>query len=628
MSSSSSWRYSYVQDTSLPSHDTLIGDGYDVEKKLEGSFEELQDTKDPLSSAAQALHPRAGNKAKRPGLIIGVCFLGATLVALGNHVIFSRLNGTPTGDHTHQFWVSALKNVLPHVVILMLAVALKSSLSQMALYHIRARSYPLGLVNLLTSSPSALNTLHILFKSSMRLAILGFVVLAGISQGIAVTLMLIPGTLTVTDAPSLTKPIQIPTIDFNDVSPLSSSILGNSLVDGSGKEDFMITFVKSSQHWTQLATRAASSNVAPTWDAPAGCASACNYSFVYSAPALNCSELSKQYIWPNRTSDAQSLLQYGVYNASGTFLYSFYYNSSFAIAAETGNPNISLPTLEVYYLEGYNNTWPNNISNPADLPDHPRGVHCDFLNATYEATTSFVNNTQTSTTQVREFTGSLLLPGLDGWSLVPFYTNSTPPLYQSKQNITFAFRSIVDAFATIMVGGLAMVPLTGSSIDATTTQSLSTPLFNESSFALGALTDANPDIVETFSLSTIFQGNLSYGMQELFGNITLAFVNEQMAFTNVNATVTPGTLQYTYTPWKLWLIYGPVFGLSLIVAAYGLYCLHANGIPAAFDMEDIIEMTAVSSGIQTAALRPRFNMTPVKVRVFDGHSTRFVLDES
>ncbi|KAE9399471.1 hypothetical protein BT96DRAFT_920118 [Gymnopus androsaceus JB14] len=166
--------------------------------------------------------------------------------------------------------------------------------------------------------------------------------------------------------------------------------------------------------------------------------------------------------------------------------------------------------------------------------------------------------------------------------------------------MTFAFRSIIDAFTNIMAGGFMMVSPAGY----------------------------NPDFIDDFSLSTAFQGNLSYGMQELFGNITLAFVNEQMAFTNVNATVTPGTLQYTYTPWKLWLIYGPVFGLSLIVAAYGLYCLHANGIPAAFDMEDIIEMTAVSSGLQTAALRPRFSMTPVKVHVFDGHSTRFVLDES
>ncbi|KAE9399467.1 hypothetical protein BT96DRAFT_920116 [Gymnopus androsaceus JB14] len=615
----SSWRYSHVQDTSLSSHDTLIESSDDLEKKLEGSFDDLQDTKDPISSPLRPLYLRTGNRNKvgRPGLTIGLCILGATIVAIGNHIVFSVLHGRQIGDHTHQYWVSTLKNVFPAVVVLMLSVALKSSLSQVALYHIHSRPHPLWVVNLLTSSPSAPDILPVLFKSSMGLAIIGFVILAGISQGITVTSILIPGTLTSSDTPPFTTSIQVPTIDFNVVNPMTSSLLGEFQVDSYGNEIMM--YVKPSQHWNQLATRAASNNVAPTWDAPAGCASACNYSFVYSAPALECSELSKQYIWPNRTNDTQSLLAFGMYNASGVYQGSYIYGSWF---------NVSVPVLEVYYLEAYNNTWPIDTSNPADFPDNPRGVRCEFLNATYEATTSFVNNTQKSTTHIKEFTGSLLSSGLDGSTLVPLDPNSPPSLFQPTQNITYAFRSIADTFADVMIGSLAMVP-SWSPIAGTNTQSLSTPLFNESTFASGVLTGTNPDIVETFSLSTIFQGNLSYGMRELFGNITLAFVNEQMAFTNVSATVTPGTTQYVYTPWKLWLIYGLVFGLSLIVAAYGLSCLHVNGIAATFDMETIIEMTAESSGLHAAALRPRFNVTPVKgILVSDGHSTRFVLDES
>ncbi|KAE9399464.1 hypothetical protein BT96DRAFT_920115 [Gymnopus androsaceus JB14] len=305
--------------------------------------------------------------------------------------------------------------------------------------------------------------------------------------------------------------------------------------------------------------------------------------------------------------------------------YSYIYNSSFEIVAETGNPNTSLPVLEVYYLEGYNNTWPTNVSDPAEFPDNPRGVRCEFLNATYEATTSFVNNTQTSTTHMKEFTGSGILPGLNSY-LAPIYTNSPPPLYQSTQNITFAFRSIVNIFDSLMIGGEPISPL-GSGPSFIQTQAVSTPLFVFKS--TNSATSAYPEFVDTFSLSPTFQGNLSHGIQELLGNITLAFVNEKMAFTNVSATVTPGTTQYAYTPWKLCLIYGLVFGLSLIVAAYGLSCLHVNGIAATFDMENIIKMSAESSRLHTAALRPRFSMTHVKgMLVSDGHSTRFVLDES
>ena len=38
-------------------------------------------------------------------IIIVCCFLVAVLVAAMNHIVFSRLNGSITGDQTHQFWV-------------------------------------------------------------------------------------------------------------------------------------------------------------------------------------------------------------------------------------------------------------------------------------------------------------------------------------------------------------------------------------------------------------------------------------------------------------------------------------------------------------------------------------------
>lgn len=127
MSTSPLWRYNSVQDTS--SHVTLIQSSYNAEKRLGGSCE-LQHANLSPSSAVQVLHLRLGITDLLVGLTIGSCFLGATLVALANHIVFSHLDGTPTGNHTDQFWVSTVKNVFPALVVIMLSVALKNTLSQ------------------------------------------------------------------------------------------------------------------------------------------------------------------------------------------------------------------------------------------------------------------------------------------------------------------------------------------------------------------------------------------------------------------------------------------------------------------------------------------------------------------
>ena len=84
---------------------------------------------DPPSSAAQVLHFRTENKVdvKLPGLTIGVCFLGATLVALGNHITFSRPKGTPTSSVLS---VDRGKRLYAVVVLMLSLHGPRSSLSQ------------------------------------------------------------------------------------------------------------------------------------------------------------------------------------------------------------------------------------------------------------------------------------------------------------------------------------------------------------------------------------------------------------------------------------------------------------------------------------------------------------------
>ncbi|KAF5353652.1 hypothetical protein D9757_013172 [Collybiopsis confluens] len=136
-----------------------------------------------------------------------------------------------------------------------------------------------------------------------------------------------------------------------------------------------------------------------------------------------------------------------------------------------------------------------------------------------------------------------------------------------------------------------------------------TLLFNMTGYRPSA-DDLNSTLVE-FSLSPVLQGDLSAGPQELCGNVTLALVNEHMATTHVDAMVTPNSTENQYVSWKLSLIYGVVFGFSLVVIAYGLFCLRRNGTIAIFDLQHIMEMTATSVRLHEAAAHPEFGSTPV-----------------
>ncbi|KAE9382498.1 hypothetical protein BT96DRAFT_1027630 [Gymnopus androsaceus JB14] len=294
-----------------------------------GADDDPVDFEDHLSSslAYPPLHtstsrPHFGTAGSRKGyLTIISVFLIALLTAAMNHVVFSRIDGELTGSHT----------------------ILKCCLSQVALYRIRLGSYPISLVSLMTSEPSFRGTLSMLFKSSMQASILWFVLLAAITQAVTLTSIFIPGTLTVNQSPTVTTSLYIPTIDFNAVDPTTSS-----LITVENDDPPTLSFLAPSQRWQQLILRAASGSVPPIWEAPSGCGISCNYTFTYSAPALNCTALSKEDIWPGGgTNTTDSLLAFPLNSTDLPLNEYFFYNSSYAFTTpDENNPNVSLSTLD------------------------------------------------------------------------------------------------------------------------------------------------------------------------------------------------------------------------------------------------------------------------------------------
>ncbi|KAF9072224.1 hypothetical protein BDP27DRAFT_1418147 [Rhodocollybia butyracea] len=516
------------------------------------------------------------------------CYIGAGAVAVTNHILFSRLEGTLPGDHTKQAWVSSLKNIFPTIVALLLFTSLKTCLSQSALYRLCSGTYSVALVNLVTSPPSFLTALKTLVKSGLRRQVLEWAILGGMAQVITVTSIFVPGSLIIVSSPIQSTLLKIPMIDLNAVAPASSSIDTSSMSGSSTTGKLQdLSFTNPSQRWTRLLQH-----------------------FSYFAPAINCTSLSRVDIWPNNNASTNSsLLAFPVWLDDPTISdqptpqFTYYLSSS-------GLP--LSPTLDLYYIEGFNTTSliissGGGLLNPNfNLSEyHPRGVHCGFQNATYEATTLFSQNGQISTTRIVEWSGSL--PGSDGALGLPL-SNVT--------NATMALFSIASVYAQVLNGNLTFDP---ENSGFPTIQAFDTPLFNVTSFTstltgAGILLSLSPDV-----------SNLTDGLQSLLGNSTLALVGEGIATTWVNATVVPNSLQYQYHFGKLGLIYGIVFGVALLVVIDGLICLRANGTAANFEFQGIVEMTANSHGLHELAVLPRFADIPVRGMLGSSSSTRPIL---
>ncbi|KAF5365510.1 hypothetical protein D9757_012980 [Collybiopsis confluens] len=518
-------------------------------------------------------------------LEILLAFLLAVLMACTNHIVFAHLDGKEPGSHASQFWVTVLKNVFPAAVAFLLFMGLKICLSQVALFVIQRNSYPLELVNLITSPPGLLKTLSILVKSSLRISMLGFAHLTAVTQAVALTSLFVPGTLTVVSAPSRLETHAVPSIDFNAVMQSPYAVLY-----GVGLE---LEFIEPSQRWRQLIMQAAMSNKALTWSPPVGCGTACSYTFTYSAPALNCTQLSDGEIWPTGPNATDSRLPFPSPNPNlHDGVYSLYNSTSElqTLNLHDGVYSLYNSTSELQTLN-LNLTYMGNfISTEQFLIDpnqwSPVGVHCSYVNATYEATTEFFNNTQISSTRVKTWRPLILS--------------------YSSSNGTIAYASIIQTFNEIFQGSVVMNGI-GSFPGTSDTQATYTPVFELENHPQ----EKGQQAIFTFSLSPNLGGNLSAGLQSLLGNVTLAFVTEQLATTYTNVTVTPNNTVYQYISRKLGLIYGVVFGISLMVITFGLFCLHKNGVIAVFDLTHILEMTAESQRLHKSAARPEFGSTLV-----------------
>ena len=156
------------------------------------------------------------------------------------------------------------------------------------------------------------------------------------------------------------------------------------------------------------------------------------------------------------------------------------------------------------------------------------GVYCELRNATYIATFNFANNTKQVSASIQSYGKSDVVDDLESLA----YSWNT--------------WGIFNEFAAIFNGTYNPFSSYGGSY----TSQFITDLFN-----VDVDLDTPPG-TPAFSLAV---ANLSEHMTGIFTNLMLGIIPYRLTETTVPAFVETGISVWTYTPWKLWAVYGSTF---------------------------------------------------------------------
>lgn len=415
--------------------------------------------------------------------------------------------------------------------------------------------------------------------------------------------VLVPGTLIIDNAPTTSILSQVPYLNMSAIYPPDAAMLS-----------LFWDYAGASYTFRKIATQAATSDSPATWSAPSGCTGVCSYNFTYDAPALKCTDLDRSQIWDGRSNitsgediEATLLALYavsesqGIYNATSSLLPL----PADLIHSELGWQSLPSYNLTIATVTNFSGDAFQEWSEGTTIQQLPNaiGSSCAFYAATYNASTTFENNTQTSSTRILSYNYPLSSGncssglGLNGdlcsLKLTDTSQDNDPhPAFPAYASTAISSRAMAEAFVQVLFGNLSYDYYQGVLIDGSA-NSASTPLWTP-------LFGYNASLATQWSFNlTAPSGNLSEGLTSLFSNVTLGFVANspsityppELAYTSANVTVIPSYTEFKYTPWKLWLIYGVAMIVVAAGAAFGLWCMAVNGGAAGTGFLSILEAT-------------------------------------
>ena len=254
------------------------------------------------------------------------------------------------------------------------------------------------------------------------------------------------------------------------------------------------------------------------WSVPQGCGTACRFEIMYDGLALQCRDITS-----DDGTDLPTLSPSPLYTGNATVEFNGNYD----------------PTIS--YTQNY--SVPDQIQEPPGTVEARSGVYCQLRNATYMATFNFVNNTKQMSTTIKSYRKFDIL-GDDDRLAYSWNTWGIFNVFAAAFNGTYdPVRSEEAYYASPFIKGLFMVTR-----------------------GMGPPPGTPPFAIAVPSLSEYMAG--------LFANLTLGLIPHRASMIPIPKFVETGISVWTYTPWKLWAVYGPTFLLDFSIILYSLHCTH------------------------------------------------------
>ncbi|VDC01568.1 unnamed protein product [Peniophora sp. CBMAI 1063] len=499
--------------------------------------------------------------------------LTALVVIITHHVFLLILDGRGVDTVViPQTWVRDVGNALARLVQLFLETSVGVALTQSIWFYVLRSAVDLPELDALFSLPSLLS----LPSLSLRLSTLYVLLLVINVQAFSLVSILAPNALSVVPAHRESSTLSIP-FPALDMIPITQSVIPDVVShpcsgpsnDPRIKCGIELVYASPSTGIQKLVEAVLSSSAALPWSAPAGCGIACNYTLTYDGPALRCSDIPQSSIdipqsddddptLHNADAEPGAYIQTGtVYNATTTMGYIQTLDDDRAGPVFVPTATNSPYTLTLAYAT---NPFSNNFQPTYDA----HGSYCVFVNATYSASVSFMNGSQTVSARVQRYHEPYqsLLTG--------FSANSTDdPSIRSS----YATLGLIDSLSRYLAGSVTYFK--GYNLVTSSTQILESALFTVNwTYSPEHLSN------HSISISPALGRNVSEALQDICTNLTLSLMSDT-ADLNIRkpamATVLPDTNIYEYNASRLWLVYGIALAAALVADLFGLMCMRLNG---------------------------------------------------
>jgi hypothetical protein len=447
------------------------------------------------------------------------------------------MQDTDASTDDRQFWIKGANNAFSQAVSICLGTAAAYSLTQAVsmllsripwcLFHLQSwhalklHGGSVEAIDSFFSLPSPPSVIALL-KKARKIQITYLIIIAVLIQALGLVTTFAPGALTTGFPPWNTTNLTVPTLNLS--------------ADHYAVSDLYADF------WDDYIAQLEQKSPEDNWSVPAGCGDTCSFKVQYEAPALSCRDMS---------ADEYTVKAYDSSASSGNWTFYDFNSTKFSQDMDWNANNH--PFI-------FNYVSMNFTSNPPEMvwSKPPTGSICQCKDGTYEANFNYANNTITLNTTILSYRNAYTSNCTEG---DPNVASSECKLYKNN-----SIQTCID-FTKKLSGVMTLDLAKGTGNDGTHSPLIVEELADHS---------INYDGNGTIYFEPRFK-NLSEGLTSFFSNLTVSLLPALNLTADVPVRVRENRQVWKYEATALFAAYAPALAAVLAIAAYGLYCIHANG---------------------------------------------------